>query len=59
MKKDGNVINLANTMKQDWLRACNAARISDHFTQNDMDAILDVKYSADRKHYGVSYKPIK
>ena len=59
MKKDGNIINLANTMKQDWWKACNAARISDHLTQNDMDAILDVKYSADRKHYGVSYKPIK
>jgi hypothetical protein len=24
-----------------------------------MDAILDAKYSYDRKHYGVSYKPIK
>ena len=59
MKKDGNIINLANTMKADWLRACNAARISDHLTQNDMDAILDAKYSYDRKHYGVSYKPIK
>lgn len=59
MKKDGNIINLANIMKADWLRACNAARVSDHLTQNDMDAILDAKYSYDRKHYGVSYKPIK
>jgi hypothetical protein len=59
MKKDGNIINLANTMKADWLRACNAARVSDHLTQNDMDAILDVKYSSDRKRYGKSYKPIK
>jgi hypothetical protein len=41
MKKDGNIINLANIMKADWLRACNAARVSDHLTQNDMDAILD------------------
>ena len=59
VKKDGNIINLANVMKADWLRACNAARVSDHLTQNDMDAILDAKYSYDRKHYGVSYKPIK
>lgn len=59
MKKDGNIINLANTMKQDWLRACNAARVSDYLTQNDMDAILDAKYSSDRKKYGVSFKPMK
>lgn len=59
MKKDGNMINLANTIKQDWFRACNAARVSDHLTQNDMDAILDAKYSSNRKHYGVSFKPVE
>ena len=30
-----------------------------NLTQNDMDAILDAKYSYDRKHYGVSFKPTK
>jgi hypothetical protein len=59
MKKDGNMINLANTMKADWLRACNAARVSNHLTQNDMDAVLDAKYSRDRKVYGKSFKPVK
>ena len=58
-KRDGNIINLANAIKQDWWRLCNSARISDNLTQNDMDAILDAKYSYDRKHYGVSYKPVK
>ena len=41
-KRDGNIIKLAQTVKEDWLRACNAARIPDHMSQNDMNAILDV-----------------
>ena len=59
MKKDGNIINLANTMKQDWLRACNAARVTHNISQNDMDSILDAKTSWNRKKHGVSFKPIK
>ena len=56
MKKNGDLINLANSIKQDWLRFCNAARISSSISQNDMDAILDVKTSWDRKKYGKSYR---
>lgn len=56
-KRDTNIIKLAQTVKEDWLRACNAARVSEHLTQNDMDAILDVKTSWNRKSYGKSYKP--
>ena len=40
------------------MKACTAARIPDMFTQNDMDAILDVKTRWDRKQYGKSFKPI-
>ena len=56
-KRDSNIIKLAQTVKEDWLRACNAARVSEHLTQNDMDAILDAKTSWNRKSYGKSYKP--
>lgn len=56
-KKDINIMKLAQTVKEDWLRACNAARVSEHLTQNDMDAILDAKTSWNRKSYGKSYKP--
>lgn len=56
-KKDVNIMKLAQTVKEDWLRACNAARVSEHLTQNDMDAILDAKTSWNRKSYGKSYKP--
>lgn len=57
-KRDTTTIKLAQTLKEDWLRACNAARIPEHFSQNDMDAILDAKTSWNRKTYGKSYRPI-
>lgn len=55
-KKDANIIKIAQTVKEDWLRACNAARIPDHLSQNDMDAILDAKTSWNRKAYNLSFK---
>ena len=55
-KRDVNVIKLAQVIKEDWLRACNAARIPDHLSQNDMDAILDAKTSWNRKAYNLSFK---
>lgn len=57
-KKDTATIKLAQMLKEDWLRNCNAARIPEHFSQNDMDAILDAKTSWNRKAYGKSYHPI-
>ena len=57
-KRDRNSLTLAQTIKEDWLRRCNAARQPEHLSQNDMDAILDVKYRWDRKCYGKSMKPI-
>jgi hypothetical protein len=59
MTKDSGLIQLANAVKSDWLQLCNAARIPDHLSQNDMDAILDVKVRWDRKMYGKSFKSIR
>ena len=59
IKRDSGLIQLANTVKADWLQLCNAARIPDHLSQNDMDAILDVKVRWDRKMYGKSFKSIR
>ena len=56
-KRDANIIKLAQTIKEDWLRACNAARIPEHLNQNDMDSILDAKTSWNRKSYHISFKP--
>ena len=58
-KRDSNIISLAQSIKADWLRLCNAARIPEYFSQNDMDRILDVKVSWDRKNYGKTLKPIR
>lgn len=57
-KKDANIMKLAMVVKEDWLRQCNAARIKEHFSQNDMDRILDVVTRWDRKQYGKSFKGI-
>ena len=57
-KRDRNILAIAQMLKEDWLRRCNAARIPDHLTQNDMNNILDVKVRWDRKQYGKSLKPI-
>lgn len=58
MKRDGSIIQLAQTIKADWLQLCNAARIPAHLTQNDMDSVLDVKVRWDRKQFGKSFKPM-
>lgn len=55
LRKDGNLFNLAANVKADWIRLCNAARIPDHITQNDINDVLDVKTRWDRKMYGKSY----
>lgn len=57
IRKDGNLFQLAQAVKNDWLRLCNAARIPAHLTQNEMNDVLDVKTRWDRKQYGKSFKP--
>ena len=57
-KRDGGLIQLANTIQADWLRFCNSARIPTYLNQNEMDTILDVKYRWPQKNYGKSFKPI-
>lgn len=57
-KRDRNSLAISQTLKEEWLRRCNAARIPFHLSQNDMNAVLDVKYRWDRKWYGKSLKPI-
>ena len=44
-KRDFTKMSLAfiQDMKEEWLRKCNAARIVEHISQNEMNAILDIK----------------
>lgn len=57
-KRDNDSLTLAQTLKMDWLQQCNAARVPEYLSQNDMDAILDAGVRWDRKRYGKSFKPI-
>lgn len=56
-KRNPDIMQFAQTIYADWLKLCNAARIPEHLSQNEMDSILDVKTRWDRKQYGRSYKP--
>ena len=58
IKRDKVSMELAAVLKEEWLRRCNAARIPEHISQNEMNAILDVKYRWDRKQFGKSIIPI-
>lgn len=58
IQKDGNLFQLANAVKSDWLRLCNSARIPAHLSQNEINDVLDVKTRWDRKQYGKSFKSI-
>ncbi len=54
-----NIIQLAQLLEQKWYRYCDAARVPEYLNQNDMNEILDVKTSWDRKRYNKSYKVLK
>ena len=56
--RDKGLMEFSQLAKNDWMKACTAARIPELLNQNDMDAILDVKTRWDRKVYGKSFKSI-
>lgn len=58
IKKDRNSLALAQTLYADWEKRCSNARTPEHLSQNDMDAILDVKYRWNRKSFGKSLTPM-
>lgn len=53
-----NILQEAQLLNQRWLQLCDAARVSEYVSQNDMDEILDAHVSFNRKSYNKSYKPI-
>ena len=58
-KRNNDIIQQSQLLYQEWLKLCNAARIPEYINQNEMDEILDVNSSWDRKRFGKSYKAIK
>lgn len=59
MTKDKATFEMSQIMKQEWLRKCNQARVPSYISQNDMDEILNVASSWDRKRFGKSFKPLR
>lgn len=57
--KDQNTFQLAQMMNVAWKSAVDDARTPLLLNQNDMDKILDVQSSWDRKRFGISFKPIR
>lgn len=54
---NGQIIQLANVLKANWLQQCDQARVT-YLNQNDMNNILEVKSSWGRYVFGKSFKPI-
>lgn len=54
---NGNLANEATILKQQWLLHCDAARVPEYVSQEEMDKILNVQSSWGRKVYHKSYKP--
>ena len=51
------VFQMAQTIKRQWLIHCDAARVPEYVNQNEMNDLLEVASSHNRKVHGRSYKP--
>lgn len=57
--RDPTMFQMAQFMKQEWLKKCTQARVPEYINQNEMDEILNVATSWDRKRFGKSFKPMR
>lgn len=53
------LLQATQILQNEWNRLCDAARVVDHISQNEMNEILDAKTSWSRKVYGKSLKLLK
>lgn len=53
------LLQAVQMLQSEWIRLCDAARVVDHISQNEMNEILDTKTSWSRKVYGKSLKLLK
>ena len=57
--KDSNSMQFAQLLEAKWKNLCTQSRVPDYINQNEMDEILNVAASWDRKRFGKSFKPIR
>lgn len=51
------VFQMAQTIKKQWQIHCDAARVPEYVSQNEMNDLLEITSSYNRKVHGRSYKP--
>lgn len=56
--RDANTFQFAQVLEQKWKTKCTQARV-EYLNQNNIDEILNVSVSWDRKRFGKSFKPIR
>ena len=56
--KDPSTFQLAQSLEQKWKIKCTQSRVTE-LNQNEIDEILNVSVSWDRKRFGKSFKPIR
>ena len=59
MTRDQTTWGQMQYLEQTWKNLCTQARVPDYINQNEMDEILNVATSWDRKRFGKSFKPTR
>jgi hypothetical protein len=59
MTRDSASLQLSQLLEQQWRQKCTQARVPIYINQNEMDEILNVSTSWDRKRFGKSFKPTR
>ena len=55
---NGDMIKMSQMLEGKWQKQCDQARVK-KLSQNDMNSILEVGASWDRKRFGFGYKPLR
>ena len=59
LTNNANIVQMANTLKQQWNVQCDQARTDQYLSQNEWDQILDAKTNWNRKVHSKSFKPYR
>ena len=59
VNRDAQLFQMMPYWENNWKVLCTQARVPDYINQNEMDEILNIGSSWDRKRFGKSYKPIR
>lgn len=54
---NATLFQIAQSIKTQWLFHCDAARVPEYVSQNEMNDLLEVMSSHNKKIHGRSYKP--